>query len=194
MQARTFQEDLLIIPPGGCDLVLGNDWMKKHNPTKFDHEMNCVTIGRKRSKMVLKGICEEGKLSMINGSAMGKLLKMGNALFAHLFMMNNAADQDQEPKVILQVLDQFIDVFSEPKSLPPIRSLDHKINLKPGSSPVSLRPYRYKHFQKNELERQVKEMLNNEIIKPSQSPFSSPALLVKKGWNMEILCRLSRIE
>nr|XP_018624029.1 uncharacterized mitochondrial protein AtMg00860-like [Nicotiana tomentosiformis] len=36
MQGRSFKEDLLIIPLGGCDIVLGNDWMKKHNPTKFD--------------------------------------------------------------------------------------------------------------------------------------------------------------
>ncbi|KAH0642114.1 hypothetical protein KY290_033714 [Solanum tuberosum] len=135
MHAKTFQEDLLIIPLGGYDLLLGNDWMKKHNPTKFDHERNCVTIGRKNNKLVLKGISEEGKLSVINSGAMGKLLKKGNALFAHLFMMNSTIDQDQEIEVILQMLDQFVDVFSKPKSLPPIRILDHSINLKPGSNP-----------------------------------------------------------
>ncbi|KAH0644742.1 hypothetical protein KY284_032626 [Solanum tuberosum] len=135
MHAKTFQEDLLIIPLGGCDLLLGNDWMKKHNPTKFDRERNCVTIGRKNNKLVLKGISEEGKLSVINSGAMGKLLKKGNSLFAHLFMMNSTIDQDQEIEVILQMLDQFVDVFSKPKSLPLIRILDHSINLKPGSKP-----------------------------------------------------------
>lgn len=52
MQGSAFQGDLLIIPIGGYDLVLGNDWMKKHNPTKFDHKRNCVTIGRKSNKLV----------------------------------------------------------------------------------------------------------------------------------------------
>lgn len=56
MQGRSFQEDLLIIPLGGCDLVLGNDWMKKYNLTKFDHEKKCVIIGKKGNKLVLKGI------------------------------------------------------------------------------------------------------------------------------------------
>ena len=56
MQERIFMEDLLIISLGGCALVLGNDWMKKHNPTKFDHERKCVTIGRKANKLVLLGI------------------------------------------------------------------------------------------------------------------------------------------
>ncbi|KAG5590604.1 hypothetical protein H5410_041118 [Solanum commersonii] len=74
----------------------GNDSMKKHNPTKFDHERNCVTIRRKNNKLVLKGISEEGNLSMINSGAMGKLLKKGNVLFAHLFMMNSTTYQDQE--------------------------------------------------------------------------------------------------
>lgn len=48
------------------------------------------------------------------------------------------------------------------------------------SAPVNVHPYRYPHFQKQEIEWQVDMMLRNEIIRPNTNPFSSSVLLVKK--------------
>jgi hypothetical protein len=50
----------------------------------------------------------------------------------------------------------------------------------PGVQPVNIKPYRYNPTQKDEIERQVREMLVNGVVQPSRSPFSSPVLLVKK--------------
>lgn len=46
--------------------------------------------------------------------------------------------------------------------------------------PVNVKPYRYAPTQKDEIERQIQEMLINGIIRPSQSPYASLVLLVKK--------------
>ena len=79
-----------------------------------------------------------------------------------------------------QVLAKYPKIFDEPTQLPPKREIDHTISLKEGIEPVNVRPYRYAYFQKAEIEKQVQEMLNSGLIRPSTSPFSSPVLLVKK--------------
>ncbi|XP_068667698.1 uncharacterized protein [Aristolochia californica] len=70
--------------------------------------------------------------------------------------------------------------YREPISLLPLRHCDHRIRLKAGSEVVVVRPYRYPHLQKDEIERQCTLMLEQGLIRPGTSPFSSPVLLVKK--------------
>ncbi|XP_042023062.1 uncharacterized protein LOC121770393 [Salvia splendens] len=84
------------------------------------------------------------------------------------------------PAGIAGVLENFRAVFRVPTEMPPPRQYDHRIHLQPGSKPVNARPYRYPYFQKNEIERQVREMLEQGIIQRSNSPFSSPVLLIRK--------------
>jgi hypothetical protein len=60
--------------------------------------------------------------------------------------------------------------------------------LKEGSQPVNLRPYRYLGLQKDVLEKMVEEMLGTGIIRPSNSPFASPVVLVKKKDSTWRLC------
>lgn len=78
------------------------------------------------------------------------------------------------------VLEKFQDVFKEAKGMPPPKALDHTIQLVEGSSYMNIRPYRHAYFQKNEIEIQMKLMLEESIIQPSTNPFTSPVLLVKK--------------
>lgn len=81
---------------------------------------------------------------------------------------------------IANILDNFKDVFAEPNGLPPQRDCDHAINLDPGAPVINQREYRLPHHQKNALEEIIKELLQKGIIRLSHSPYSSPAILVKK--------------
>jgi hypothetical protein len=70
--------------------------------------------------------------------------------------------------------------FSTHVSFPPSRPNFHSIPLIPGFKHVQIRPYRYTPHLKDEIEKQVHEMLEAGLIQPSCSPFSTLVLLVKK--------------
>ena len=68
-----------------------------------------------------------------------------------------------------------------------MRGHEHQINLKEGTQPICQRPYRYPYYQKNEIEKIVKDLLEVGFIQNSKSPFASPVLLVRKSdgsWRM----------
>ena len=94
--------------------------------------------------------------------------------------VTSSPDPIAYPPPIQQLLKQFASIFQEPQGIPPVRDTEHQIDLLLGSKPVHVRPYRYPHFQKAEIERLVTEMLNSGIIRDSKSSFSSPVLLIKK--------------
>ena len=85
------------------------------------------------------------------------------------------------PSDLNQILSEFAHVFEEPTKLPPKRSHNHRIPLLPNQLLVNTRPCRYPHYQKNEIEKLVKEFLQAGIIHPSHRPFSSLVLLIKKS-------------
>lgn len=87
--------------------------------------------------------------------------------------------QEQEMEV-QGLLKEFQVVFQEQKGLPPRRSHEHVIHLLDGQGLVNVRPYRYSHHHKAEIEKQVQEMLQLGIIRPSQSAFSA------RRWVIEI--------
>jgi hypothetical protein len=84
------------------------------------------------------------------------------------------------PPEVQALLDKFSSVFATPEGLPPMQQYDHHIPLIPGARPISMRPYRVAPDLKTEIEKQVKELLDQGVIQLSNSPFGS-LILVKKG-------------
>ena len=52
-------------------------------------------------------------------------------------------DTEEVPVVLQEVLDNFKDVFVEPKRLPPCRKQDYEIVSKEGMNAINCRPHRY---------------------------------------------------
>jgi hypothetical protein len=93
-----------------------------------------------------------------------------------------------EGTAVSEILQEFSGIFEEPKELPPERECDHAIPLQPDAKPVNIRPYRLPHYQKDAMESIIEQLLKSEFIRNSFSPYSSPAILVKKKDGTWRLC------
>jgi hypothetical protein len=105
------------------------------------------------------------------------------ALFASLKMKGKSEVSE------LPVVCKFPDVFPEDVSeLPPEREVEFTIDLIPGTSPVSMAPYRMSASELSELKKQLEELIEKKFIRPSVSPWGAPVLLVKKKDGSMRLC------
>ena len=64
--------------------------------------------------------------------------------------------------------------------MPPDRDVEFKIELVPGTTPISRRPYRMPPNELAKLKIQLQELLDKGLIRPSLSTWGCPALFVKK--------------
>ncbi|WP_219823723.1 hypothetical protein, partial [Enterobacter cloacae complex sp. 2DZ2F20B] len=81
---------------------------------------------------------------------------------------------------LVSLINEFSDCFaSTTKHLGKTDVLKMSIHLQ-DDNPVVYRPYRLSHNERQVVRDIVKDLLENEIIQESDSPYSSPIVLVKK--------------
>ncbi|XP_058771346.1 uncharacterized protein LOC131644773 [Vicia villosa] len=185
--SQIFVIDALVLELGGLDVVLGVSWLST---------LGKVVVDWKDLSMQF---LYEG--NMINLQAQGRLQGKQGCLQSFLEDKHRRGGEDwwwtnhdeveatseAGHEEVTKLLGKFFDVFQEKITLPPERKQVHQIKLIPEHGPINVRPYRYPHHQKEEIERQVTELLTAGVIRPSMSAFSSPVILVKKkdgSWRM----------
>ncbi|XP_068649558.1 uncharacterized protein [Aristolochia californica] len=122
--------DFLVIPLAGFDLVLDIKCLQQLGPILWDFTSLTMSFTSGQHHITLHGthapsLCALQQLSV----------------------------PDTDCSQLHSLIAEFGDLFMEPQSLPPIRNYDHQILLKKGTEPVVVRPYRYPHLQKDEIER-----------------------------------------
>ena len=149
--------DLIVLPGLAIDVILGMKWMSDH----------IVLIDTSTRTIMLREP------------------KGGNAFLVPLpqsFDLQNLSCAIQATTLCdILVVCEFPDVFiDELLGLPPDRDVEFRIELVPGTAPISRRPYRVPPNELAELKIQLQELLDKGLILPSSSPWGCPVLFVKK--------------
>lgn len=181
MQGYTFKSNFRLLPLGTYDVILGMDWLEKFSPMHIDWVHKWMEFQSNDQSIKLQGfVSQTNHCQLVSLHQCLGMAKEGALMYMVQLFMNEEEQIVPTSELILPLLQKFKDVCEEPKGLPPQRYCDHSIPLIPGSKPVNLRPYRFNPALKDEIEAQIQEMLQIGVIQPSQSAFSSPALLVRK--------------
>ena len=87
------------------------------------------------------------------------------------------------PESVVSLNKEFAKLFPEtlPQGLPQSRVTDHRIYLKPNSKVPAQRIYRLAPQQDEELQKQLKELLEAGLIEPATSEYGSGILFVTKA-------------
>ncbi|KAJ3684806.1 hypothetical protein LUZ61_013970 [Rhynchospora tenuis] len=200
LQQNTFEGEFRVLEVQGYDIILGMDWIAKVGPVVIDCIKGVVQLKHGDQVISLQVQGEMAAVKMCQGEVCitKEQQKGSEVILAQLFVTqlestatSSSSLQDQMshlPPQLQQVVSQFSSVFSNPSSLPPPRPINHQIPLKSDVTPVNIRPYRFSHFQKLEIEKILEELLLQGYIRASTSPFASPILLVKKNDQSWRLC------
>jgi len=179
--AREFRVNLFVLPLSGAELVLGVQWLKTLGLILTYYNNLTMSFTRNGTRIHLSGVPKPPP-EVTSLHQLQRLVSTDSidiCLQLELISPDSKPDPPAHPQVSL-ILTKNETLFQKPTSLPPQRPGDHKIPLQHPGNLVNVRPYRYPRFQKQEIENQIKEMLENGIIQHSSSAFSSAVLLVCK--------------
>ncbi|XP_071920638.1 uncharacterized protein [Coffea arabica] len=154
---RKMLVDLISLDIKGYDVIIGMDFLGQHH-AKLDCQAKVVEfclLGEATRRLDVKGRLASS--AMISGIRARKMLSKGAQGFL-AFMINAPSDQVKLEDV--PVVREFSDVFPEElKTLPPEREVEFKIDLVPGTAPISKTPYRMAPAELKELKIQLQDLL-----------------------------------
>ncbi|XP_076954571.1 uncharacterized protein LOC143629093 [Bidens hawaiensis] len=164
----------------GFDVVLGMNWLAA-NQARILYNEKAIDILTLNKKIIrIAGDKEAGRIGIIYKIKASHCLGKGCLAFmAYVIKEPEPKKMDEVP-----IVSEFKDVF--PDKLPeirPDREVEFRIDLIPGTAPVAKSSYRLEPTEMKELKKQLDELLEKRLIRPSSSPWgSSNFVCQEKGW------------
>nr|GEX39936.1 reverse transcriptase domain-containing protein [Tanacetum cinerariifolium] len=165
------------------------EWEIKRLKKKYQHLFTNRVSSSTARQLVLRGMNNTHVHWMQGNEGMLKQVELSSmALCVYPMQLCQTESVGSVSAEVEQVLTQFNEVFEVPKDLPPQISHDHQIPLMPNTPSLNVIPYRHPPNQKDAIEGMVKELMDSGVIRVSQSPFSSPIMMVKKKHDTWRMC------
>ncbi|VFQ64465.1 unnamed protein product [Cuscuta campestris] len=165
LQGNLFSIDLYLLDIHGPDIVLGVQWLQTLGKVTHDYAKMTMEFTWQGSTITLCGdvpgprpISYSQFCSLVGAHTTVDLYELVPTTPSPAVDASTDLPTDI-PTPISHLLRDRLAIFSQPTGLPPSRDWDHQIHLAANSKPINVRPYRYPYFQKSEIERQIRDML-----------------------------------
>lgn len=186
VQCEVFPINLMELPLGEVDLILGMDWLCEHRVILYYDSKRVTFWTSSGNEIIMVGEHQNYLTNVIFALVVEKLVRKGyDAYLAYILDIN----VDSVELKNIHMVKEFLDVFLEELlDLPLERETEFEIELMFEITPVSIAPYLMTLKELKELKAQLQELLDSGIIKPSVSLWGALVLFVKKKDEYMRLC------
>nr|GEY69742.1 hypothetical protein [Tanacetum cinerariifolium] len=140
-----FNIDLMRVPLGSFDIIIGMNWLTKyHGVISCDEKIVCVPFGREM--LIFQGNRdiqrEESRLNIISCTKAQEYWSKGCDVFLAYVTTKEAKDKSKGKR--LEDVPIVRDFLEDLPGIPPAQQVEFQIDLVPGAAPVARAPYRLK--------------------------------------------------
>lgn len=174
------------------DLILGQDWFKSvepiphwhHDSWQIKHQDKTFTLLPSRKRVIpdLAYLITQRQVERYTRK------KEISEMFLLFTASNRTSSTNVNNKAFKSMIEEYRDVFRDSlPGLPPVRQVEHVIDTG-DAEPINKPPFKMSPRELDELRKQLAELLELGLIRPSASPWGAPVLFVRKKDGSMRLC------